>query len=87
MKSSTLRIALATLAGVLVLQGAALAASVTPAAAPAAAVPAMQVASAPGTPQHNKMKACNADAKQKNLHGAERRAFMKQCLSKGPTPS
>ncbi len=35
----------------------------------------------PGTPQRSKMKTCNADAKTKDLHGAERKAFMKQCLS------
>ena len=35
----------------------------------------------PGTPQRSKMKVCNADAKTKGLHGDERRAFMKQCLS------
>jgi hypothetical protein len=27
------------------------------------------------------MKTCNADAKTKDLHGADRKAFMKQCLS------
>lgn len=35
----------------------------------------------PGTPQRSKMKACNVDAKAKDLHGPDRRAFMKQCLS------
>ena len=35
----------------------------------------------PGTPQRSKMKTCNADAKTKDVHGADRRAFMKQCLS------
>ena len=35
----------------------------------------------PGTPQRSKMKTCNADARTKDLHGAERKAFMKQCLS------
>ena len=35
----------------------------------------------PGTPQRSKMKTCNADAKTKDLHGPDRRAFMKQCLS------
>jgi len=34
-----------------------------------------------GTPQRSKMKICNADAKTKDVHGADRRAFMKQCLS------
>ena len=32
--------------------------------------------------QKNKMKTCNADAKAKELKGAERKAFMKECLSK-----
>ena len=35
----------------------------------------------PGTPQRSKMKTCNADAKAKDVHGPDRRAFMKQCLS------
>ena len=35
----------------------------------------------PGTPQRSKMKTCNADAKVKDVHGPDRRAFMKQCLS------
>jgi hypothetical protein len=34
-----------------------------------------------GTPQRSKMKTCNADAKAKDVHGPDRRAFMKQCLS------
>ena len=54
-------------------------------AAPAATPVA---ASHPGTPQRAKMKACNADARTKALHGDERRAFMKQCLSgKSAAPS
>ena len=36
---------------------------------------------AQATPQQDKMKACNADAKTKNLAGDERKAFMKECLS------
>ena len=51
----------------------------TPASAPDAASSAPIQ---PGTPQRSKMKVCNGDAKTKNLHGDERRAFMKQCLSK-----
>lgn len=31
--------------------------------------------------QQEKMKACNADAKEKSLAGDERKAFMKECLS------
>ena len=33
------------------------------------------------TAQQEKMKTCNADAKTKALKGAERKAFMKTCLS------
>lgn len=33
------------------------------------------------TAQQEKMKACNADAKTKDLKGDERKAFMKDCLS------
>ena len=41
----------------------------------------------PGTPQRTKMKTCNADAKVKDVHGADRRAFMKQCLSGKSKPA
>ena len=41
----------------------------------------------PGTPQRSKMKTCNADAKVKDVHGPERRAFMKQCLSGKSKPA
>ena len=30
--------------------------------------------------QHNRMKSCNDEARTKNLHGDERRAFMSSCL-------
>ena len=53
-----------------------------PDAANAAATPTQ-----PGTPQRSKMKVCNADARTKSLHGDERRAFMKQCLSGKAKPS
>lgn len=33
-------------------------------------------------PQQEKMKTCNAEAKQKSLKGDERKAFMKECLKK-----
>jgi hypothetical protein len=33
------------------------------------------------TPQQNKMKACNADAKAKSLAGEDRKKFMSDCLS------
>ena len=36
---------------------------------------------AQATPQQDKMKACNADAKTKDLAGDARKAFMKECLS------
>jgi len=38
-------------------------------------------ATQPGTPQRSRMKTCNVDAKAKDVHGPDRRAFMKQCLS------
>jgi hypothetical protein len=53
------------------------------AAAPGAVADAAQ----PGTPQRAKMKTCNADAKAKDVHGADRRAFMKQCLSGKARPA
>ena len=34
--------------------------------------------------QQNKMKSCNKDAKANGLKGAERKAFMKNCLRKKP---
>ncbi|TNC96969.1 MAG: PsiF repeat-containing protein [Gallionellaceae bacterium] len=37
--------------------------------------------------QQNKMKTCNADAKQQALKGAERKAFMKTCLKKDSAAS
>lgn len=37
---------------------------------------------AQATPQQDKMKACNADAKDKK--GDERKAFMKECLAAKP---
>jgi hypothetical protein len=33
--------------------------------------------------QREKMKSCNAEAKEKALKGDERKAFMKECLSSG----
>lgn len=38
------------------------------------------------TPQQERMKTCNADAKTKNLAGAERKTFMSSCL-KGESPA
>lgn len=37
------------------------------------------------TPQQDKMKTCNADAKTKALTGDDRKAFMKTCLSASST--
>jgi len=34
------------------------------------------------TAQQGKMKACNAQAKEQALKGADRKAFMSQCLKK-----
>ena len=49
------------------------------------AMGAAHAADEKATPQQNKMKTCNADAKTKDLKGDERKAFMKECLSaKGP---
>ena len=55
------------------------AAASDPAAAPTTVAAAGSTQ--PGTPQRSKMKTCNADAKAKDMHGPDRRAFMKQCLS------
>ena len=41
----------------------------------------------PLTDQQQKMKDCNADAKEKALAGADRKTFMKDCLSKGGAPA
>ena len=61
----------------------------THAIAPAAseAAPAAVASTQPGTPQRSKMKTCNADAKAKDVHGPDRRAFMKQCLSSKNKPA
>lgn len=39
---------------------------------------------AQATPQQDKMKACNAEAKDKGKQGDDRKAFMKECLSAKP---
>ena len=54
---------------------------VAPVASDVAAASTAIATTQPGTPQRSKMKTCNADAKTKDVHGADRRAFMKQCLS------
>ena len=51
----------------------------------ALAVLSLSVAAAPvafAGPQQEKMKVCSKTAKTKSLKGAERKAFMKKCLSK-----
>jgi len=53
----------------------------------ASGVVATAAATEPGTPQRSKMKTCNADAKAKDLHGPDRKAFMKQCLSGKARPA
>ncbi|WP_018412075.1 PsiF family protein [Methyloversatilis thermotolerans] len=35
------------------------------------------------TPQQERMRACNKEAKEKSLKGEERKAFMSSCLSAG----
>lgn len=54
------------------------------AAASADAKPAKEL-----TPQQQKMKDCNVEAKTKALKGADRKTFMKGCLSAngGPAPA
>lgn len=46
--------------------------------------PANTEAAAPKklTPQQEKMKACNAEAREKALKGGDRKAFMRACLKK-----
>ena len=56
----------------------------TPAPAASDAAASTTVA---GTPQRSKMKTCNADARTKDVHGADRKAFMKQCLSGKSKPA
>ena len=41
-------------------------------------------AAKPGNSQQEKMKTCNADATAKGLKGAERKSYMKSCLSDEP---
>jgi hypothetical protein len=58
------------------------AASAPAAKAPAAAAPASAASAAKKATQQDKMKSCNKDAGDKKLKGDERKAFMKDCLSK-----
>ena len=52
------------------------------ASAPASAAPAAAPATAKKPTQQDKMKSCNKEAGDKKLKGDERKAFMKDCLSK-----
>jgi len=85
MKSLIIALSLALAAG------ASFARAAHPAATASDAAASTAVASAgsttPGTPQRSKMKTCNADARTKDVHGADRRAFMKQCLSGKSKPA
>ena len=58
------------------------AAAPTPAAMTSAAPVATAAAADTAANQKDKMKSCNADAKTQGLKGADRKAFMKTCLSK-----
>jgi hypothetical protein len=49
-------------------------------AAQFALAPFATAADKPVTPQQQRMKDCNADAKTKALKGDERKMFMKECL-------
>ena len=84
MKHLLIALSLATVASV---TSARSAHSAAPAASDAASGAAAANATQPGTPQRSKMKACNADARSKALHGDDRRAFMKQCLSGKARPA
>jgi len=57
---------------------------------PAAAAPATPAAAAEPkkelTPQQQRMKNCNKDAKEKALKGDERKKFMSECLKGGGKP-
>ncbi len=46
-----------------------------------AALPCVLVPAQAENTQQERMTSCNADAKAKGLKGAERKAFMKSCLS------
>ena len=87
MKQSIIALSLALAAGTTFARAAH--APATAASDGAAAPTAVAAANStqPGTPQRSKMKTCNADAKVKDVHGPDRRAFMKQCLSGKAKPA
>ena len=66
-----------------ILIAAVFAAVTLPAVAADAMAPAKPATATPKkmTAQQEKMKACNKEAKEKTLKGADRKAFMKSCLS------
>lgn len=86
MKQQIIALSLALAAGTPFARTAHAPAAAGPGAAASATV-ATAGATQPGTPQRTKMKTCNADAKVKDVHGADRRAFMKQCLSGKAKPA
>jgi len=81
MKQLIIALSLAAVAGVSFARTAHAPAAAASDAAAAPTTVATAGSTQPGTPQRSKMKTCNADAKVKDVHGADRRAFMKQCLS------
>ena len=84
MKSLIIALSLALAAGATFARTAHPAAAASDAAAPTTVAAG---STEPGTPQRSKMKTCNADAKTKDLHGADRKSFMKQCLSGKAKPA
>jgi len=87
MKQLIIALSLAAVAGVSFARTAHAPAAAASDAAAAPATVATAGSTQPGTPQRSKMKTCNADAKVKDVHGADRRAFMKQCLSSKNKPA
>ena len=87
MKHSIIALSLALAAGATFARAAHAPAAASSSAVAAPTSVAADGAAQPGTPQRSKMKTCNADAKVKDVHGPDRRAFMKQCLSGKAKPA
>ena len=87
MKSLIIALSFALAAGATFARAAHVPASAASDAAAASTTLAATGSTQPGTPQRTKMKTCNADAKAKDVHGPDRRAFMKQCLSGKAKPA
>ena len=87
MKSSIIALSFALAAGATFARTAHAPAAAASDAAAASTTLAAAGSTQPGTPQRTKMKTCNADAKAKDVHGPDRRAFMKQCLSGKAKPA